>query len=74
MRFLGTSMLHLVLRARALTLKHRTFRTLISHGFAPTGKEYLTSGITGEPIESYIFCTSAVRSYCLTPTASTVSA
>ncbi|CAE7632050.1 rpc2 [Symbiodinium necroappetens] len=49
-------MLHLVLRARALTLKHRTFRTLISHGFAPTGKEYLTSGITGEPIESYIFC------------------
>ncbi|CAE7924939.1 rpc2, partial [Symbiodinium sp. KB8] len=32
------------------------YRTLISHGFAPTGKEYLTSGITGEPIESYIFC------------------
>mmetsp|Transcript_19939 Transcript_19939/g.44048 ORF Transcript_19939/g.44048 Transcript_19939/m.44048 type:complete len:447 (+) Transcript_19939:2319-3659(+) len=32
------------------------YRTLIRHGFAPTGKEYLTSGITGEPIESYIFC------------------
>eukprot|EP00931_Biecheleriopsis_adriatica_P063853 TRINITY_DN38747_c0_g1_i1.p1 TRINITY_DN38747_c0_g1~~TRINITY_DN38747_c0_g1_i1.p1 ORF type:complete len:1196 (-),score=225.56 TRINITY_DN38747_c0_g1_i1:24-3611(-) len=32
------------------------YRTLISHGFAPTGKEYLTSGITGEPIETYIFC------------------
>eukprot|EP00930_Biecheleria_cincta_P046228 TRINITY_DN31884_c0_g1_i1.p1 TRINITY_DN31884_c0_g1~~TRINITY_DN31884_c0_g1_i1.p1 ORF type:complete len:1203 (-),score=178.11 TRINITY_DN31884_c0_g1_i1:56-3379(-) len=32
------------------------YRTLISHGFAPTGKEYLTSGITGEPMESYIFC------------------
>jgi hypothetical protein len=31
-------------------------RTLISHGFAPTGKDYLTSGITGEPIETYIFC------------------
>eukprot|EP00437_Effrenium_voratum_P024501 CAMPEP_0181418476 /NCGR_PEP_ID=MMETSP1110-20121109/11580_1 /TAXON_ID=174948 /ORGANISM="Symbiodinium sp., Strain CCMP421" /LENGTH=1160 /DNA_ID=CAMNT_0023541467 /DNA_START=61 /DNA_END=3540 /DNA_ORIENTATION=+ len=32
------------------------YRTLISHGFAPTGKDYLTSGITGEPIEAYIFC------------------
>lgn len=32
------------------------YATLIKHGFAPTGKEYLTSGITGEPIESYIFC------------------
>jgi len=32
------------------------YRTLIKHGFAPTGKEYLTSGITGEPIECYIFC------------------
>lgn len=32
------------------------YRTLIRHGFAPTGKEYLTSGITGEPMESYIFC------------------
>ena len=31
-------------------------RTLISHGFAPTGKDFLTSGITGEPIEAYIFC------------------
>lgn len=32
------------------------YRTLIRHGFAPTGKEYLTSGITGEPMESYVFC------------------
>merc|ERR1711920_255975 len=32
------------------------YRTLIQHGFAPTGKEYLTSGITGEPLETYIFC------------------
>ena len=31
-------------------------RTLIRHGFAPTGKDYLTSSITGEPIEAYIFC------------------
>ncbi|CAE7215078.1 rpc2 [Symbiodinium natans] len=38
------------------TPAHEIYRTLISHGFAPTGKEYLTSGITGEPIESYIFC------------------
>lgn len=32
------------------------YKTLISHGFAPTGKEYLTSGVTGEALESYIFC------------------
>merc|ERR1711948_137764 len=32
------------------------YRTLISNGFAPTGKEYLTSGITGEPLEAYVFC------------------
>lgn len=32
------------------------YSTLIRNGFAPSGKEYLTSGITGEPIESYIFC------------------
>lgn len=32
------------------------YTTLIRHGFAPSGKEYLTSGVTGEPIESYIFC------------------
>eukprot|EP00913_Durusdinium_trenchii_P030440 g28515.t1 len=38
------------------TPAHEIYRTLISHGFAPTGKDYLTSGITGEPIEAYIFC------------------
>jgi len=32
------------------------YRTLIRHGFAPNGKEFLTSGITGEPLETYIFC------------------
>eukprot|EP00929_Paragymnodinium_shiwhaense_P118575 TRINITY_DN90492_c0_g1_i1.p1 TRINITY_DN90492_c0_g1~~TRINITY_DN90492_c0_g1_i1.p1 ORF type:complete len:1191 (-),score=260.04 TRINITY_DN90492_c0_g1_i1:192-3764(-) len=32
------------------------YATLIKHGFAPSGKEYLTSGITGEALESYIFC------------------
>jgi len=31
------------------------YATLIKHGFAPSGKDYLTSGITGEAIESYIF-------------------
>lgn len=31
------------------------YKTLIKHGFAPTGKEYLTSGITGEPLECYVF-------------------
>eukprot|EP01147_Barroeca_monosierra_P003679 gene3679-8343_t len=29
--------------------------TLVEHGYNYHGKEYLTSGITGEPIESYIF-------------------
>lgn len=32
------------------------YRMLIKNGFAPTGKEYLTSGITGEAMESYVFC------------------
>jgi len=32
------------------------YRKLIANGFAPTGKEYLTSGITGEALETYIFC------------------
>eukprot|EP00928_Gymnodinium_smaydae_P061236 TRINITY_DN45368_c0_g1_i1.p1 TRINITY_DN45368_c0_g1~~TRINITY_DN45368_c0_g1_i1.p1 ORF type:complete len:1198 (-),score=214.06 TRINITY_DN45368_c0_g1_i1:248-3841(-) len=32
------------------------YETLIRNGFAPSGKEYLTSGVTGEPLESYIFC------------------
>ena len=32
------------------------YKTLIKNGLAPSGKEYLTSGVTGEPIESYIFC------------------
>jgi len=32
------------------------YKTLIRQGFSPTGKEYLTSGITGEPLEAYIFC------------------
>jgi len=31
-------------------------KSLIRNGFAPSGKEYLTSGITGEALESYIFC------------------
>jgi DNA-directed RNA polymerase III subunit RPC2 len=28
---------------------------LIQHGFSYSGKDYVTSGITGEPLESYIF-------------------
>merc|ERR1719446_1518755 len=38
------------------TPAHEIYRTLIRHGFAPTGKEYLTSGITGEALQTYIFC------------------
>jgi DNA-directed RNA polymerase III subunit RPC2 len=38
------------------TPKNEIYETLIRHGFAPSGKEYLTSGITGEALESYIFC------------------
>ena len=28
---------------------------LVRHGFSWEGKDYLTSGITGEPLEAYIF-------------------
>eukprot|EP00771_Trimastix_marina_P001701 gnl/Trimastix_PCT/2792.p1 GENE.gnl/Trimastix_PCT/2792~~gnl/Trimastix_PCT/2792.p1 ORF type:complete len:1132 (+),score=331.51 gnl/Trimastix_PCT/2792:252-3398(+) len=30
-------------------------QTLVEHGFSYTGKDYLTSGITGEPLEAYIY-------------------
>ena len=30
-------------------------QVLIEHGYSYGGKEYITSGITGEPLESYIF-------------------
>lgn len=30
-------------------------RILIEHGFSYSGKDYVTSGITGEPLEAYIF-------------------
>ena len=29
---------------------------LIKHGFNYAGKDYLTSGITGEPLQAYIYC------------------
>ena len=29
---------------------------LVRHGFHYLGKEYMTSGITGEPLSAYIFC------------------
>ncbi|KXZ53350.1 hypothetical protein GPECTOR_7g1245 [Gonium pectorale] len=29
--------------------------TLVRHGFSYSGKDFLTSGITGEPLEAYIF-------------------
>eukprot|EP00826_Nyctotherus_ovalis_P032010 TRINITY_DN2581_c0_g2_i2.p1 TRINITY_DN2581_c0_g2~~TRINITY_DN2581_c0_g2_i2.p1 ORF type:complete len:280 (-),score=77.67 TRINITY_DN2581_c0_g2_i2:113-952(-) len=29
---------------------------LTSHGYSYTGKDLLTSGVTGQPLESYIFC------------------
>eukprot|EP00392_Amoebophrya_sp_AT5.2_P009183 g9211.t1 len=32
------------------------YETLIRNGFAPNGKELLTSGITGETMECYVFC------------------
>ena len=31
-------------------------KILIEHGFNYAGKDYMTSGITGEPLASYIFC------------------
>ena len=30
-------------------------RILIEHGFNYAGKDMLTSGITGEPLEAYVF-------------------
>eukprot|EP00916_Digyalum_oweni_P014317 GHVL01023532.1.p1 GENE.GHVL01023532.1~~GHVL01023532.1.p1 ORF type:complete len:1163 (+),score=185.74 GHVL01023532.1:134-3622(+) len=29
---------------------------LMAHGFSYSGKEYITSGVSGEPLQSYIFC------------------
>jgi len=29
---------------------------LVKHGFSYSGKDYLTSGITGEPLQAYIYC------------------
>ena len=30
-------------------------RILIDHGFSYAGKDMLTSGITGEPLEAYVY-------------------
>ena len=30
-------------------------QTLVNHGFSVSGKDYLTSGITGEPLQFYVF-------------------
>jgi DNA-directed RNA polymerase III subunit RPC2 len=30
-------------------------RILVQNGFSYSGKDYVTSGITGEPLEAYIF-------------------
>lgn len=30
-------------------------RILIEHGFSYSGKDMLTSGITGEPLEAYVY-------------------
>lgn len=31
-------------------------KILVQHGFHYAGKDYMTSGITGEPLSAYIFC------------------
>jgi DNA-directed RNA polymerase III subunit RPC2 len=31
-------------------------KLLVKHGFNYSGKDFLTSGITGEPIRCYVFC------------------
>mmetsp|Transcript_12596 Transcript_12596/g.28731 ORF Transcript_12596/g.28731 Transcript_12596/m.28731 type:complete len:798 (+) Transcript_12596:1-2394(+) len=33
-----------------------SYARLLRHGFHPQGKDFITSGITGEPLECYIFC------------------
>jgi len=30
-------------------------KILIKHGFNYTGKDYVTSGVTGEPLQAYIY-------------------
>lgn len=30
-------------------------RILVDHGFSYAGKDMLTSGITGEPLEAYVY-------------------
>ena len=37
-------------------------RTLIEAGFSYSGKDYLTSGITGEALEAYVYMGCAVNS------------
>ncbi|GAB5359791.1 hypothetical protein AAMO2058_000572600 [Amorphochlora amoebiformis] len=31
-------------------------KILVKHGFSYSGKDYLTSGITGEPLQAYVYC------------------
>merc|ERR1712182_129367 len=34
---------------------HELSSTLVDHGFSYNGKDFLTCGLTGEPLEAYIF-------------------
>ena len=38
-------------------------RVLVENGYNYAGKDYLTSGITGEPLESYVFFGPICQSY-----------
>lgn len=42
-------------------------RILIEHGFSYAGKDMLTSGITGEPLEAYVYFGPIYYQVCLVP-------
>lgn len=40
-------------------------RILVEHGFSYAGKDMLTSGITGEPLEAYVYFGPIYYQVCL---------
>jgi DNA-directed RNA polymerase III subunit RPC2 len=42
-------------------------RILVEHGFSYAGKDMLTSGITGEPLEAYVYFGPIYYQVCVSP-------
>ena len=47
--------MHHLIAKRRLSQVEDMSRILIEHGFSYAGKDMLTSGITGEPLEAYVY-------------------